>query len=176
MEKKKRSSSYIVSFDTFMLQPVIKGNRVSTSVIERNREFIIPRKPIHIVKESCEYYGGSFKNSTNTAKLTLGKRHKTPIILAHDFGTPYIFLPTMSSASEQNIWISYSAIEYFDEYDLGSIIYLENNRSIKVNISIATMFRQYAFATFLEKNFLRKQSQLNRPSNFQTFDDDSDDE
>ena len=90
-----------------MLQPVIKGNKISTRVIERNCELNIPRKPIHIVKKSCDYYGGSFQNSTNTAKLALGKHHKTPIIVAHDFGTPYIFLPTMSPTSEQNIWISY---------------------------------------------------------------------
>ena len=167
MDKKKRIGSYIVSFDTFLLQPVIKGNKISTRVIERNGELNVPRKPIHIVRKSCDYYGGSLQNSTNTAKLALGKRHKTPIIVAHDFGVPYIFLPTMSPTSEQNIWVSYSAIDNIEPDDMGCIIYLENDRSFKFNVSATTMYRQYAVATLLEKNFLKKQRQLNRPSNFE---------
>lgn len=159
-----------------MLQPVIKGNKISTNVVERNGEFSVPRKPIHIVRKSCDFYGGSLQNSTNTAKLALGKRHKTPIIVAHDFGVPYIFLPTMSPASEQNVWISYSAIENIEQDNMDSIIHLENNRSFKVNISAATMYRQYAVATLLEKNFLKKQRQLNRPSVFEEFEDYNDTE
>ncbi len=123
MDKKKRIGSYIVSFDTFLLQPVVKGNKISTHVIERNGELNVPRKPIHIVRKSCDYYGGSLQNSTNTAKLAIGKRHKTPIIIAHDFGVPYIFLPTMSPNSEQNVWVSYSAIDNIEPDDMGCILY-----------------------------------------------------
>ena len=169
LENKKQIANYIVSFDTFMLQPVNKGNKIATRVIERNGELSVPRKPIHIVKKSCDYYGGSLQNSMNTAKLTLGKHHKPPIIVAHDFGIPYIFLPTMSPTSEQNIWVSYRAIDNIEPTDMGCIIYLENNRSFKVNISAATMYRQYTFASILEKNFLKKQKQLNRPSPFGNF-------
>lgn len=169
MDKKKRTGSYIVSFDTFLLQPVIKGNKVSTHVIERNGELNVPRKPIHIVRKSCDYYGGSLQNSTNTAKLAIGKRHKTPIIVAHDFGVPYIFLPTMSPNSELNVWVSYSAIDNIEQDNMDCILSLENDLSFKVNISAATMYRQYAVATLLEKNFLKKQRQLNRPSKFDKF-------
>ena len=175
MDKKKRTGSYIVSFDTFMLQPVVKDNKVSTHVIERNGELIVPRKPIHIVRKSCDYYGGSFRNSINTAKLAIGRRHKTPIIVAHDFGVPYIFLPTMSPTSELNVWVSYSAIDNIEADGMSSNITLENNRIIKVDISVASMYRQYSVATLLEKNYYKKQSQLNRPSSFKNF-YDSDEE
>lgn len=171
MVNQKRIFNYVVSFDTFMLQPVIKGNKISTHVIERNGEFIVPRKPIHVVRKSCIFYGGSLQNSTNTAKLALGKRHKTPIVIAHDFGTPYIFLPTMSPTSEQNIWISFHSIDNIEEHDLGCIIYLENGRTVKLTVSAATMYRQYALATILEKNFMKKQRQLNRVSTFGNYDD-----
>ncbi len=176
MTKRKRTGSYIVSFDTFMLQPVISGTKITTHVIERNGDLSIPRKPIHIVRKSCDYYGGSLQNSTNTAKLAIGKRHKTPIIVAHDFGVPYIFLPTMSPTSEQNVWVSYSAIDNIEPDNMDCILSLENNRSIKVNVSASTMYRQYAAATLLQKNFLEKQRQLNRLSTFEKFDpfDDED--
>jgi competence protein ComK len=170
LSKRKRTSSYIVSFDTFILQPVIDGTKISTHVIERNGDLSIPRKPIHIVRKSCDYYGGSLQNSTNSAKLAIGKRHKTPIIVAHDFGVPYIFLPTMSPISDQNVWVSYSAIDNIEPDNMDCILSLENNRSIKVNVSATTMNRQYSAATLLQKKFLVKQRQLNRLSTFENFD------
>ena len=176
LKNKKRSAQYIISFDTFMLRPMIQDNKIFTHVNERNGDLSVPRRPIHIVRNSCDYYGNSLHNSTNSAKMVLGKRHKTPIILAHDFGIPYIFLPTMSPSSEQNVWISYNAIEKIEEDNLGSIITLENSRSFKLNVSPTTLYRQYAFATLLEKNFLKNQRQLNRPSTFNFFDDDDDDD
>lgn len=172
MKKKKRTGNYIVSFDTFLLLPVVKGNKLSTRVIERNGELDIPQKPLHVVRKSCYYYGGSLQNSTNTAKLAIGKRHKTPIIVAHDFGVPYIFLPTMSPNSEQNSWISYSAVDNIEPDSMGCILFLENGLSFKFDISATTMYRQFAVATLLEKNFLKKQRQLNRPSNFDLLDED----
>ncbi|WP_318617924.1 competence protein ComK [Sporosarcina sp. YIM B06819] len=175
MSRQKLSANYIVSFDTFMLQPIEVGNTISTHVIERNGELNVPRKPIHIVKKSCDYYGGSLQTSINTARLALRNRHKTPIIVAHDFGTPYIFLPTMSPASEQNAWISYRAIDDIEPDKMSSIIYFENNRSVKINISGATMHRQLAFCKLLEKKFLNKQRLLNSPSFFGGFDDFDDD-
>nr|WP_192598723.1 competence protein ComK [Sporosarcina limicola] len=171
MDRCQRISNYIVSFDTFMLQPIYQDNKISTRVIERNGEIYIPRKPIHIIKKSCEYYGGSLQNSTNSARLTLRKRHKTPIIIANDFGKPCIFLPTISPNSEQNVWFLYHAIDNIESNPLGCTVYMENNRSFKVNISATTMYRQYAFCSILEKDFLKKQKQLSRPSSFMEFND-----
>lgn len=176
MKKQKRMTNYVISFDTFMLQPVNVDGVISTRVIERNCEFTIPKKPLHIVRKSCDYYGSSLQNSVNIARLTLGNHHKTPIIVAHDFGIPYIFLPTMSPTSEHNMWISYHAIDLLEPDGLGCIVHLENNCSYKVNISIATIYRQFVFCNLLEKDFIKKQRQLNRPSSYEGFDDDSDDE
>ena len=169
MDRQISTANYIVSFDTFMLQPIRVGNTISTRVIERNGELRIPRKPIHIVRKSCDYYGGSLQNSTNTAKLALKKQHKVPIIVAHDFGKPYIFLPTMSPSSDENIWISSHAIDLITPDEMGSIVHLENNISVKINISDTTMHRQLSLSNSLEKNFFQKQRQLNRPSSFGGF-------
>ncbi|MFS0575570.1 competence protein ComK [Sporosarcina sp. 179-K 3D1 HS] len=160
----KSSANYVVSFDTFMLQPINDGKKVTTRIIERHRETIIPRKPIHVVRKSCDYYGGSLQGSTNTAKLKLGKHHKTPIIIAHDYGRPYIFLPTLSPQADQNVWISYHAIDYFESDESGTKVHLENGKSVKVDISASTLYRQYTFAGFLEKDFLKRQKQLSRSS------------
>ncbi|WP_203245904.1 competence protein ComK [Sporosarcina beigongshangi] len=172
MKNRKSIPNYVISFDTFMLQPVTVGETISTLVIERNREFLVPQRPIHIVRKSCNYYGNPLQNSVNFAKIALGNHHKMPIIVAHDFGIPYIFLPTMSPTSEQNVWISYHAITRIEPDDLGCVIHFENNRSYRVNISAPTMYRQISFCNLLEKDFAKKQKQLNRPSPYADYDSD----
>lgn len=156
------SSRYTISFDTFVLKPLRKDFRLSTRVIERKGELVLPRKPLHIVKTSIAHYGGSFQHAINFSKHTLGGFHKAPIIVAHDFGMPYIFLPTMSPNSELNIWIALHAVENILDDQHGCSVLLENGKRIKVNVSTSTMFRQYAFGHILQKNFMKKQSHLKR--------------
>lgn len=171
MDKNRPIPTYHISFETFALQPIVQENKISTLIIEQHKEFIIPKKPSHIVRKSCDFYGGSMKIATSMSKHTLGNRHKTPIIIAHDFGMPFIFLPTMSPTSEHNVWISLHAIENIKPDKMGCIIHLENNRSIKLNVSPTTMHRQYTLGCFLEKDFLKKQRQLNRPNFYNRFGD-----
>ncbi|WP_438315970.1 competence protein ComK [Sporosarcina sp. FA9] len=164
MERSRRKSSYHISFETFALQPILDGATRSTLVIERSRKFIIPKSSAQIVMNSCDYYGETFHNATIASKNILGKRHKTPIIIAHNFKRPFIILPTMSHSSSQNEWIALHAIENIKPNKMGCIIYLENDQDIQVNVSATTIYRQYTFACFLHKDFLKKQESINRKS------------
>ena len=154
--------SYVISFSTFILKPVLVENRILTYVVERDKEFELPHKPIYVVKSSSSFYGSSFQLLTNTAKLLLGNVHKTPILLAHAYDTPCILIPTLSPYSDQNVWINYHAIDYIESDELGCVVHFENNKKIRLNNSASSMFRQYALARFLEKDFLKKQQSLNK--------------
>ncbi|MBB4823581.1 competence protein ComK [Sporosarcina luteola] len=158
----KPIGNYVVTFSTFVLQPVRFGNRILTYVIERDREVDVPKKPIHIMKSSAAFYGSSFQVLTKTSKLVLGNVHKTPILLAHAYDTPCIFIPTLSPSSEQNVWINCLAIDFIEPDPLGCIVHLENGRELKLAVSANTMWRQYCFARFLEKDFFKKQHLLNK--------------
>jgi len=160
LKLKSQNSAYIVSFDTFAIQPFIKENKMMSRVIERNQVLFLPRKPFHTISKSCTYYGKSFKTAINSSKYILHKRHKLPFIIAHDHGLPLIFLPTMSPTSEHNIWIALHAIENFKGDNMGCTIYLANDYSIDVNVSEGTIQRQYALGQLLKINFLKKQRQL----------------
>ncbi|WJY26156.1 competence protein ComK [Sporosarcina trichiuri] len=163
MHSQQQFGNYLINSDTFVLQPIHADFKTTTRVIERHTEFSLPKKPIQIVRKTCELYGSSLKTRTLTARRALGNRHKTPIVVAHAFDTPYIFLPTMSPASDDNMWISYHAITDFKEESSGCSIHLENGRIVKVNVSTPTMWRQFAFAALLERDFEKKQFMLQRP-------------
>lgn len=171
MIKSNEKSPYFISFDTFLLQPVFNENRMGTLIIERHKELTSPRKPIHIVRRACSDYGNSFKGVTHSSKLMLKKSHKVPIVIAHDLGKPFVFLPTMSPISEHNIWIALHAIENIEADKLGCIVYLENQYSVKINVSEATIHRQYTLGSILKKKYQNKFRQLHRttPSNHFDF-------
>ncbi len=141
-----------------MLQPKLEGNKIFTKVIERNRTLTVSKKPIHIVTGSCDFYGSSYTTVMSTSRRLFGDhKQKAPFLLANAFGIPFIFIPTLSPLSDQNVWISYHAIDFYETDGLGTSIMLENGQTYKLDISIPTMNRQYALAKLLERDFLKRQ-------------------
>lgn len=167
MDKKKKTTNYHISFETLVLKPILKENKMSTQVIEQKQELLVYEKPKSIVVRSLKYYGNTLKNAVILSKEKLGDRHKTPIIVAHDFGVPFIFLPTMSPRSPHNVWISLHGIDDIVPDEMGCIVHLINGTTIKLNASTTTMHRQFTFGVLLEKEFQKKQRRLNRPFFYQ---------
>lgn len=149
---------YHLSFDTLMLQPKLEGTKIFTKVIEQTRTLTVPKKPIHIVTSSCDFYGSSYTTAMSTSRRLFGDhKQKAPFLLATAFGIPFIFIPTLSPSSDQNVWISYHAIDFYETDGLGTSITLENGQKYKLDISVPTMNRQYALAKLLERDFLKRQ-------------------
>ncbi|WOV88324.1 competence protein ComK [Sporosarcina oncorhynchi] len=158
----KLLNNYFVSFDTLALHPLTIGNKVFTQVIERDRTFTVSKKPIHIVTRSCSYYGSNLARAMHTSHHVLGKMHKVPIMLANAYGVPFIFIPTMSPTSDQNVWISYHAVQNFKKDGLDTSMTLENGKNLNLNISTSTFYRQYSLARLIEIDFLKNHKRMDR--------------
>ncbi|MFS0688554.1 competence protein ComK [Sporosarcina sp. 179-K 8C2 HS] len=156
---------YYISHDTLMLQPKEEGNKIFTRVIERDKIVIVPKKPLHIMTGSCTYYGSSYATVMSTARRLFGdNKQKAPFLLANAFGIPFIFIPTLSPSADQNVWLSYHAIDFYEADGLGTSVTLENGKKYKLDISVPTMNRQYALAKLLERDFLKRQRNYGRTS------------
>lgn len=147
-----------------MLRPKTAGNKTFTQVIEQDETFTITKKPLHIVTRSCEFYGGTFESALQSSNQILGKRHKPPMLIANAFGVPFIFIPTLSPRSEQNIWIAYHAIDNFSEDGVDTSVVLKNGKVVKLGVTISTLYRQYSLAKLIEIDFMKKQIELDRSS------------
>lgn len=153
---------YIISTNTLILQTTRNENSLCTLIIERDEKFIHPRKVLHLIRASCRHYGTSFKMATSTAKSILNNRHKVPIVIAFDRGTPLIMIPTLSATSEQNIWIAFHAItNFFATGDNCTTIELANRYTVKLSSSETTIQRQIALAHLLQKDYQMKFYQFN---------------
>lgn len=162
LKSSQNNSPYIISFDTFIIQPIMTPNKIESAIIERNQEITSFRRPSQIVRKSCYYYGNSFQSIINSSKRILGKSHKLPIVIAHDFGQPLVFFPTMSPTSIHTEWIGLHAIRNITPSPLGCTIHLENDRYSEVMVSEATLHRQYTLATLLKHKYQKRLQRMNQ--------------
>ncbi|WP_166462426.1 competence protein ComK [Psychrobacillus vulpis] len=161
MSTKTDDKSFLVSFETAVLQPIQMNNKIFTKVTNISGETtIIGRKPYDIVRQSCSYYGSSFQQSVKLSKEALGNYHKLPTIIAHDYGNPCILIPTLSPKSDLNVWFSYRTIQSFHSSEEGCVVVLTNGHSVLINSSAATISRQIAFANMLNIHFHKRMSRL----------------
>ncbi|WP_075619855.1 competence protein ComK [Paenisporosarcina indica] len=158
------ASKYFVSFNTIALVPIWIENKLYTRVIENHTEFIVKMKPNTIIKKSLIFYGNSFKHATLFSRESIGRLHKLPLMISHDFGIPLIMIPTLSPESDGNIWVSFSAI---DRYSINArnecVVHFTNSQELPVNVSHSTMCRQFAHSYFLTNHFQKTREKINHP-------------
>lgn len=155
------ASNYLVSFNTIALEPIWIEHKLCTRVIENHAEFIVKMKPINIIKKSLLFYGTSYKHAAFFSKEAIGNLHKVPIMVSHDFGHPIIMMPTLSSESDGNIWISFSAVDYYTQNSLGQcLVHFRNAKVVPVNVSYTTMCRQFVLCHFLTNHFQKTRQHM----------------
>lgn len=157
-------ASYVISTNTLILQTVRKESSLQTLIIEREQQFIHPRKVMHLIRASCRHYRTSFEVATKISRKVLDNRQKVPIVVAFDQGIPITMIPTTSTASEQNMWIALHAIAGFTSDRNGfTTIKLINHLSIKVEISESILNRQITLAYLLQRDYRAKYVHFNGP-------------
>jgi len=129
--------SYEINKDTVALIP--KEDK-KTIVYEVDKSFIVDKKPLEIVEESCEYFGSSLEGrQIGTSKL-IGFTHKVPVIIEESFDL--IFFPTLSPKNKECSWLSYSHIFKPDRFKDKTIVELKNGKKILVDVSSSIIDNQ----------------------------------
>ncbi|MGN1337600.1 MAG: competence protein ComK [Candidatus Coprovivens sp.] len=143
--------SYEINKDTVALIP---KDDDKTIVYEVDKSFIINKKPLKIMEESCEYFGSSLLGrQTGTSKL-IGFTHKVPIIVEESFDL--IFFPTLSPSNDDCSWIAYSHIFKPDKYKDKTILELKNGKKIIINVSSAIIDNQLYRSSRLKEVLLSR--------------------
>lgn len=155
------NQNFIISSTTLALQTIQTEHRIKTLVYERNERIMHPRKPLHIVRGSCHFYGTSYQVTTANAKKFLANRKKTPIVLAFEHGIPIVLIPTHAASSLLNTWICLHGIKNIKAAnEVETIIQLTNNQTITVFASEASISRQIALAYLLKREYTERFQQF----------------
>ena len=153
-------NGYLMSFNTYLLQPIQHESKIFTHVIDKHNELIVTRKPLHVLRKSCISMGTTYEAAKYSAKRFFGNQHKLPIVVAYDYGFPCIFLPTYSPQSIHNIWIGLHAISNISPSNEGCMITLKNDMEIELPIKYNSISKQFVNASMLYKHYMEERKQL----------------
>ncbi len=107
---KMKDEVYLINGQTMVILPHFDGfGNLHSLVIEAERELVMKRKPIDIMKDSCLYYGSSLQGRVDGAIHVTKFRRMVPIMVCNRSGI--FFFPTQSSKSESCIWIAHSHVK-----------------------------------------------------------------
>lgn len=133
----------------------VNGEKMIYSQIYEEQPFICSLSPLEIIKDSCTYYGCSYRGKREGASLLMGFNQKVPIAI-DDLQGIYFF-PTHSPNNDHCIWISYHHV--LDKKELGQnelVITFRNLQQLNVNVSLHSfnnqMLRSHALQTRLQHN------------------------
>ena len=159
--------SYHISFNTYLIVPTKHGEKLYSHVFDKHGEYVVERKPLYIVRNSCTVLGGNYNNSKRMAKCFFGKeKHKLPIVVTHDFGIPTVFFPLLSPSSPNNIWIGLHAIINIRRVNDLTEITLRDGKELVLQINYASFCSQYVCATMLQKYASHQRTLIRNELNF----------
>ncbi len=144
--------SYHISFNTYLIEPITKEGKLYSHVYDKGGEYVVGRKPLYIVRNSCNVLGSNYNNSMKMARIFFGKdKHKLPIVITHDFGIPNVFFPLFSPSSPNNMWIGLHGIANIRRLKEFTEITLKDGKELIIEINYASFCAQYVSATMLQK-------------------------
>lgn len=141
--------------NTMAIIPHEYGSKTFSLVMETNDSFIVPKKPLEIIKQSCGYFGSSYTGRKEGTKLLMSITHKAPVAI-----DPYHFIyffPTHSPSREQCSWISLLHVLHFTatSHDDTNVKFT-NKEVITVPTSVDAFKSQLFRTSFLLVRFLQR--------------------
>lgn len=142
--------SYEINKDTCA---ILNYNNEISQIIEKNQEYLLPKKTFEVMEDSCAYYGSSYDGRVKGTKMMLGCNYKLPIIVEES--NDIIFFPTNGTSNEKCSWISLNHVLKYEEYKGYTKVTFTEGKSIVLKISISSFEMQLLRATRLQ-NLLKK--------------------
>ncbi|MBO9128708.1 competence protein ComK [Bacillus sp. 165] len=126
---------YIVSGATMAVLPVTtKDKRVITLILEEEDLFLVLKKPVEVIEQSCKYYGSSYIGRKEGTKELIGVTHKAPTAISPTDNL--YFFPTTSSVRKECAWLSHFHVASNKQILHGTLLVtLTNGQTLKLDMS-----------------------------------------
>jgi len=111
-------------------------------VMETNATYYVHRTPLEIVQEACWHDWTTYDGRRKAVARRMGFQQKTPIPI--NWQKDIYFFPTHSPKHMDNHWISLKHVVHFEKntHKNSISIFLTNNQTIEVNMSLHTLEKQ----------------------------------
>lgn len=143
-------TTYEINKDTLAIVPI---DEKKSKVIEKEQEFIVNRKVMDIIDDSCRYFGSSYSGRFEGTKKIIGVNYKSPIIIEESCGI--IFFPTASPKFPSCCWICLNNIDDYQRCEEGTNVNFTSGQTLTLDISHSSfenqMIRSLRLAKIIKK-------------------------
>jgi len=152
-----------VTVNTMAIVPVPYGGRIYSKIFEIDDEYVVPEKPIDIIKKSCRFYASSFEGRREGTKELIGITHKSPIVI--DPVSSIYFFPTTSPNRPDCCWFSLEHVQgFFRKGNKETEVLLSNKQTLSVPISANSFRSQYQRTSLLQTKMQQRLLESERRS------------
>ncbi|MCA1030950.1 competence protein ComK [Bacillus timonensis] len=137
--------SYIPEYEinryTMAIIPETIDNEVYSRVLEVNGEYMIKKKPLEIIRDSCDYFGCSMQGRKDGTRSLTGITHKAPIMIEPAINL--YFFPTSSPTQSTCAWIAHRYVYRHtkDQFD-NTLVTFTNQKKERFSISKGSFISQ----------------------------------
>ena len=137
--------SYEINKDTCA---VININNEVSKIIEKQVEYLLPKRSFEVMEDSCAYYGSSYDGRLKGTKMILGSNYKLPIIIEET--NDIIFFPTGGANNSTCSWISLNQVEKYEPSKGYTKVTFFGGKTIILKMSCASFELQLLRASRLQ--------------------------
>jgi competence protein ComK len=131
----KYLQEYVVVGTTMAVLPVAtKDKRIISLILEEEDMFLVLKRPIEVMEQSCKYYGSSYAGRKEGTKELIGVTHKAPTAISPADNLYYF--PTTSSTRKDCAWLSHFHVASNKQTPRGTLLVtFTNGQTLKLDMS-----------------------------------------
>ncbi|MBS7345798.1 MAG: competence protein ComK [Caryophanon sp.] len=146
-----RLSHYTISNDTEAIFDYNYKGLACSIIFENHYVFLIKKKPLRLIRESCRHYGWSYRERIRQTKEYFQHAHKLPILMTYTPRKPCILFPLYSPTTNDNAWLNVYAIRGVKKIDEYCEVTLRH-RTLPLPATINVFKTQYTMANLFARN------------------------
>jgi len=127
---------------------IINLNNKVSQIIEKDQEYLLPKRTFEVMEDSCAYYGSSFEGRIKGTKMVLGSNYKLPIVI--EDSNDIIFFPTSGANNEKCSWIALNKVSKYEAYKGYTKVTFTSGKVIILKMTVTSFEMQLLRAARLQ--------------------------
>lgn len=153
--KQTEIEDYEINSRTMFVEPVVYGSKIYSRVVEVEDEFLLPLKPLDLIKKSCNYYGVDYESRKRGTRQLIGYFRKLSIIIEPTYHI--YFFPTVSPLKPECIWIAFEHVECYRRVAAQkTMIIFRNKQSHIFPVPVSTIEGQMLRTSLLKTKLMQR--------------------
>ena len=149
------TEEYDINPLTMIIFPHPYGSKLFSQVIEFEDEYVVPRKPLDLIKRGCEYNLADYDARKKASRKLAGITHKSPVVV--DPLNHIYFLPTISPVKAGCIWVSHEHVLDHRRHDARSTrVLFRNKQTFILPVSYASFEHQLLKTSLLRTRTMQR--------------------